>query len=156
EPIKSKNSSRLLKLAKKNKVLLRAASVLQLPPAEVDDAERGVEEAMRLYDLMGKVFETHGFSFAIIKTFDSLPDVGHDVDFLVSSPKEMATAMSLLLTTYKADPQGLTHCDRLLGKFSCFLPGFEQDFKLYPTISRLAEVELATARVVRGGLRTTI
>jgi hypothetical protein len=149
EPIKSTNSSRLLKLAKKNKVLLRAASVLQLPQAELDTAERGVEEAMKLYDLMGRAFETHGLSFAIIKTFDSVPDVGHDVDFLVSSPKEMTAAKSLLMTEYKADPQGLTHCDKLLGKFSCFLPGFDHDFELYPTISQLGEVHLDPGRVMK-------
>ncbi len=156
EPIKSTNSSRLLKLAKKNKVLLRAASVLQLPPAEIDDAKVGVAEAMRLYDLMSRGFETHGLSFAIIKTFDSAPDVGHDVDFLVSSPKEMAVAKTFLLVEYKADPQGLTHCDRLLGKFSCFLPGFEHDFELYPTISQLGEIHLDPARVMRDRRKATV
>ncbi len=156
EPIRSTNSPRLLKLAKKNKVLLRAASVLQVPAAEMDEAKRGVEEAMGLYDLMGGAFETHGLSFAIIKTFDSVPDIGHDVDFLVSSPKEMAAARSLLLTEYRADPQGLTHCDRLLGKFSCFLPGFKHDFELYPTISQLGEVHLDPAQVMRDRRKATI
>lgn len=156
EPIKSTNSLRLLKLAKKNKVLLRAASVLQLPSTEVDDAKKGVAEAMQLYDLMGRAFETHGLSFAIIKTFDSVPDLGHDVDFLVSSPMEMAAAKSLLLNEYKADPQGLTHCDRLLGKFSCFLPGFKHDFELYPTISQLGEVHLDPAQVMKDRRKATI
>src|SRR5881628_969170 len=149
KPIKSAGSSRLVKLAKKNKVLLRAAAVLQLPATEMSDAKRGVDEAMRLYDLMSNAFETQGLSFAIIKTFDSMPDVGHDVDFLVSSPREMAAAKFLLLGKYKADPQGRTHCDKLLGKFSCFLPGFKHDFELYPTISQLGETHLDPARVMK-------
>ncbi|OLE76450.1 hypothetical protein AUG19_03000 [archaeon 13_1_20CM_2_54_9] len=149
KPIKSAGSSRLVKLAKKNKVLLRAAAVLQLPATEMSDAKRGVDEAMRLYDLMSNAFETQGLSFAIIKTFDSMPDVGHDVDFLVSSPREMAAAKFLLLGNYKADPQGRTHCDKLLGKFSCFLPGFKHDFELYPTISQLGETHLDPARVMK-------
>src|SRR5205823_682205 len=45
--------------------------------------------------------------------------------------------------------QGLTHCDRLLGKFSCFLPGYKNDFELYPTISQLGEFHLDPAEVLR-------
>src|SRR5438093_13743949 len=91
KPIKSAGSSRLVKLAKRNKVLLRAAAVLQLPATEMSDAKRGVDEAMRLYDLMSNAFETQGLSFAIIKTFGSMLDVVHDVDFLVSSATGIAS-----------------------------------------------------------------
>ncbi len=83
---------------------------------------------------------------------------GHDrltglVDGLHQCPR---AAKSLLLTAYRADPQGLTHCDKLLGKFSCFLPGFDHDFELYPTISQLGEVHLDPSRVMRDRRRATV
>src|SRR5207244_4761213 len=43
----------------------------------------------------------------------------------------------------------LTHCDKLVGKFSCFLPGFKHDFELYPTISQLGEQHVEPNNILR-------
>src|SRR6058998_137378 len=144
-----RDEGRMLKLARKNKVLLRAADLIHLPSNDIDEAKKDVDEAFDLYDRMSGVFAKHGISFVAIKSFDSLPDIGHDIDLLVASPSELAEAEKILLSEYKASPQGLTHCDRLLGKFSCFLPGYKHDFELYPTISQLGEVHLDPAEVLR-------
>jgi hypothetical protein len=42
----------------------------------------------------------------------------------------------------------LTFCDMVVGKFSCFLPGFKHDFELYPTVSQLGEQHLDTRKVM--------
>src|SRR5438034_4982936 len=137
--VQVKDEKRMLKLVQKNKVLLRAADLLLIPRDVVDDAKKDVAEAFDLYDQMSNVFTQHGVSFVAIKSFDSLPDIGHDIDLLVPSPTELAETEKLLINQYKVRPQGLTHCDRLLGKFSCFLEGYKHDFELYPTISQLGE-----------------
>lgn len=133
------NKEKFLKLAQKNKVVLRTARLLDIPAGIVNETRSEASEAMQLYDLMSKVFREAGISFVVIKSFDSLPDIGHDLDFLLPRVKEFQSARSLLLQKYKAEPQPLTHCDKLLGKFSCFLPGFKHDFEIYPTISQLGE-----------------
>ena len=138
----AKDPERMLRLAKHNKVVLRAAAALNLPEESLQSAKKEVAEVFQLYDVMRKTLEDQGVSFVVIKSFDSLPDMGHDLDFLVSSPEEFARARSLLLREFKVRPQSLTHCDKLLGKFSCFLPGFIHDFELYPTVSQLGEEHL--------------
>ncbi len=142
-------SNQLLKLARKNKVLLRFAHLLGLSSKDIEDEKAGVEEAFRLQDEMSEVFERSGISHVVIKSFDSLPDVGHDIDFLVPRQAEMERARELLLGKFKARTQALTHCDKLLGKFSCFLPGYAHDFELYPTISQLGEVYLDPEKVLQ-------
>jgi len=142
-------SDQLLKLARKNKVLLRFAHLLGSSSKDIEDEKAGVEEAFRLQDEMSEVFERNGISHVVIKSFDSLPDVGHDIDFLVPRPAEMEKARDLLLGKFKARTQALTHCDKLLGKFSCFLPGYAHDFELYPTISQLGEVYLDPEEILR-------
>ncbi len=154
--IKVKDISRVLKLAKKNKVLLRAAEIIDLPQDDVDEARKDATEAFDLYDQMSKVLAKNDISFVAIKSFDSLPDIGHDIDLLVPSPKEMAAAEKFLISQYRAQPQGLTHCDRLLGKFSCFLPGYKHDFELYPTISQLGEMHLDPSQVLLHKRMTTV
>src|SRR5881296_3441886 len=144
-----RDEGRMLKLARKNKVLLRAADLIHLPSNVIDEAKKDVDEAFDLYDRMSGVFAKHGISFVAIKSFDSLPDIGHDIDLLVASPSELAEAEKILVNEYRVRPQGLTHCDRLLGKFSCFLPGYKHDFELYPTISQLGEFHLDPAEVLR-------
>jgi len=151
-----KDEGRMLKLAKKNKVLLRAADLMHLPSNVVDEAKKDVDEAFDLYDRMSDVFSKHGVSFVAIKSFDSLPDIGHDIDLLVPSPTELAEAEKILLNEYRVRPQGLTHCDRLLGKFSCFLPGYKHDFELYPTISQLGETHLDPNQVLLHRRRETV
>ncbi len=156
EPINVKDKDRMIKLAEHNKVLLRAASRLQVPEEPVRKANDAVEEAFQLYDLMSKTLEGRGIDWVVIKSFDSLPDMGHDLDFLVASPLDFATAKTLLLNQFKARPQSLTHCDKLLGKFSCFLPGYTHDFELYPTISQLGEEHIDPVDVIRNRRKETI
>lgn len=139
---------KMLKLAKKNKVLLRAANLIGLSTDSFDEARKEAREAFDLYDQMSNFFTKHGVSFVAIKSFDSLPDIGHDIDLLVPSPAQFIHAEKLLVNEYKVRPQGLTHCDRLLGKFSCFLPGYKHDFELYPTISQLGETHLDPDQVL--------
>jgi hypothetical protein len=156
QEIRVKDEERMLKLAKKNKVLLRAANLIHLSANVVEEARKDAAEAFDLYDQMSKVFTEHGVSFVAIKSFDSLPDIGHDIDLLVPSPTELAETEKLLINQYKVRPQGLTHCDRLLGKFSCFLPGYKHDFELYPTISQLGETHLDPNQVLLHRGRETV
>jgi len=151
-----KDEGRMLKLARKNKVLLRAAELMHLPSNVIDEAKKDVDEAFDLYHRMSGVFAKHGVSFVAIKSFDSLPDIGHDIDLLVPSPTELAEAEKILVNEYGVRPQGLTHCDRLLGKFSCFLPGYKHDFELYPTISQLGETHLDPVQVLLRRRKATV
>jgi hypothetical protein len=151
-----KDEERMLKLAMKNKVLLRAASLIGLPADTFDEATKDAREAFDLYDRMSDFFTKRGVSFVAIKSFDSLPDIGHDIDLLVPSPVELLVAERLLVNEYKVRAQGLTHCDRLLGKFSCFLPGYKHDFELYPTVSQLGETHLDPNRVLLQRKKVTL
>ena len=144
------DKNRFLKLAEKNKVLLRAAPLLDAPDGVVKKAKIEADEAMRLYDLMSDEFEQIGIPFVVIKSFDSLPDIGHDLDFLLPDSSEFRKAEKLLLGKMKVRPQPLTHCDKLVGKFSCFLPGFDHDFELYPTISQLGEEHVEPSNILKG------
>ena len=143
------NSEKLVELAKLNKVLLRTADWLNIPPPAREQAKLDATEAWELFDKMSRAFEERGISFVVIKSFDSLPDIGHDLDFLISSPSEFRKAKDLLVADYKVSPQDLTHCDKLVGKFSCYLPKFVHDFEIYPTISQLGEVYLSPEEVLK-------
>jgi len=143
------NSEKFVELAKLNKVLLRTASQLRVPAPVARAAKDGATEAWELYDRMSRAFEERGIPFVLIKSFDSLPDIGHDLDFLVPSPPEFRRAKDLLVTEYRVRPQDLTHCDKLVGKFSCYLPKFVHDFEIYPTISQLGEEYLAPEDVLK-------
>jgi len=143
------NSEKFVELAKLNKVLLRTAHQLKIPAPVERAAEEGAMEAWELYDQMSRAFEELGIPFVLIKSFDSLPDIGHDLDFLVPSPSEFRKAKDLLVTGYRVRPQDLTHCDKLVGKFSCYLPKFVHDFEIYPTISQLGEEYLAPQDVLK-------
>ena len=142
-------SEKFVELAKLNKVLLRTADRLNIPPPAREQAKLDATEAWELFDKMSRAFEDRGISFVVIKSFDSLPDIGHDLDFLISSPSEFRKAKDLLVADYKVSPQDLTHCDKLVGKFSCYLPKFVHDFEIYPTISQLGEVYLSPAEVLK-------
>jgi len=144
------DKNRFLKLAEKNKVILRAAPLLGAPDGVVKKARMEADEAMRLYDLMSDEFEQIGVPFVVIKSFDSLPDIGHDLDFLLPDSSGFRKAEKLLLGKMKVQPQPLTHCDKLVGKFSCFLPGFDHDFELYPTISQLGEEHVEPSNILKG------
>jgi hypothetical protein len=150
------NKDRFLALAKANKVFLRAAPLIDAPATIVAQAKDDAAEAVKLYELMGGEFQRIGVSFVVIKSFDSLPDMGHDLDFLVPSPGDFRRAHDLLLEKFKADPQPLTHCDKLLGKFSCFLPGYTHDFELYPAISQLGEQHVDPESLLKGRTVQTV
>src|SRR5260370_24905039 len=141
-------SERFVELAKLNKVLARAAPLLKIPPAVTEQADEDAVEAWQLYDLMSRYFEEQGISFVVIKSFDSLPDIGHDLDFLIPSSSEFRKAKDLLVNQFRVRPQDLTHCDKLVGKFSCYLPNFVHDFEIYPTISQLGEEYLVPGELV--------
>ncbi|GEM_PF-3158485 len=150
------DKERFLALAKSNKVFLRAAALINAPPTAVAKAKDEAADAMKLYEMMGGAFQKVGISFVVLKSFDSLPDMGHDLDFLLPDPREFKDAHDLLMEKFKADPQPLTHCDKLLGKFSCFLPGFAHDFEIYPTISQLGEQHMDPARLLKSRTIQTV
>ena len=143
------NSEKFVELARLNKVVLRTASQLKILPPVRELAKTEAVEAWELFDQMSRAFEERGIPFVVIKSFDSLPDIGHDLDFLIPSPSEFRKAKDLLVTDYKVRPQDLTHCDKLVGKFSCYLPKFVHDFEIYPTISQLGEEYLAPEDVLK-------
>jgi hypothetical protein len=143
------NSEKFVDLAKLNKVLVRAAPLLKIPNVVEKEAHEGAIEAWQLYDQMSRYFEQHGISFVVIKSFDSLPDIGHDLDFLIPSSSEFRRAKDLLVTEFRVRPQDLTHCDKLVGKFSCYLPKFAHDFEIYPTISQLGEEYLVPEELLK-------
>jgi hypothetical protein len=150
------NSEKFVELAKLNKVLLRTAHQLRIPSPVERAAEEGAMEAWELYDQMSRAFEELGIPFVLIKSFDSLPDIGHDLDFLVPSPSEFRKAKDLLVTGFRVRPQDLTHCDKLVGKFSCYLPKFVHDFEIYPTISQLGEEYMAPQDVLKHRRRENV
>jgi hypothetical protein len=156
DKLRVKDKERMLKLARKNKVLLRVGSLIGLSSVEFAEATKDAREAFDLYDKMSDFFTKRGVSFVAIKSFDSLPDIGHDIDLLVPSPVEFLLAEKLLMNEFRVRAQGLTHCDRLLGKFSCFLPGFKHDFELYPTISQLGETHLDPNQVLLQRKKVTL
>ncbi len=139
ESVPARDLGRMAEFAKRNKVLLRAAGLLQLLDERRAELQADVDEGFRLYDHMSKVFEENRVDYVILKSFDSLPELGHDLDFLVPNPTQFNAAESLLVGKLHGNPQELTHCDKLVGKFSCFLPGFTHDFEIYPTVSQLGE-----------------
>src|SRR3989441_7664388 len=143
------NSEKFVELAKLNKVLLRTADGLKVPSPVREQAKVESVEVWELFDQMSRAFEERGIPFVVIKSFDSLPDIGHDLDFLIARPSEFRRAKDLLVTNYKVRPQDLTHCDKLVGKFSCYLPKFVHDFEIYPTISQLGEEYLAPEDVLK-------
>src|SRR6266568_5606177 len=157
QPIAARDLARMTELAKRNKVLLRAAPILQLPRDKRDELQADVDEGFRLYDQMSKLFEANQVDYVILKSFDSLPELGHDLDFLVPDPAQFKEAKTLLVNKLHRNPQDLTHCDKLVGKFSCYLPGFTHDFEIYPTVSQLGEQYLnpneVFARRTKGQVR---
>jgi hypothetical protein len=154
--VKFEDNDRLLQLVKKNKVLLRASHLFPFPDEVIMQAKHDVDEAFDLYGRLSDAFIESKVSFVLIKSFDSLPDIGHDVDLLVPDRSEFFRAETMLLNGYDVHPSGLTHCDKLVGKFSCFLPGYKLDFEIYPTISQLGEVHLDPFTVLKDRRKTEV
>jgi len=116
-PAKFVDSDRLLRLVKRNKVLLRVAHLFSFPTEAIDAAKQDAKEALELYNRVGTSLSERGVSYVSIKSFDSLPDIGHDVDLLVPVRSDFLKAEKLLLKDYKVRPSELTHCDKMVGKF---------------------------------------
>ncbi len=57
EPIPPSNQARMAEFAKRNKVQLRSAALLQLPKEKEAELQADVDEGFRLYDFMSKTFE---------------------------------------------------------------------------------------------------
>src|SRR5438445_13069682 len=149
QPLPPTDQEKFLQLSRLNKVLLRATSILDVSPKIVNESNASAEEAMRLYELVSKTLEEEGISFAVIKSFDALPDIGHDLDFLIPSSSDFHRARDILVNKFRVKVEGLTFCDMVVGKFSCFLPGFKHDFELYPTISQLGEQHVEPNNILR-------
>ena len=66
QALRPADKNRFIKLAEKNKVLLRAAPLLDAPDGVVKKAKMEADEAMRLYDLMSDEFERIGVPFVVI------------------------------------------------------------------------------------------
>ena len=154
--VRFEDHERLLRLVKKNKVLLRVSHLFSFPAEAIDAARRDAKEAFELYYRIGDSLSDRGVSFISIKSFDSLPDIGHDVDLLVPVRSDFLEAERLLLDDYKVRPSELTHCDKMVGKFSCFLPGYKLDFEIYPNVSQLGEKYLDLDRVLNEKKSTII
>jgi hypothetical protein len=155
EPLRAKNANRMMRLAKLNKVSVRAARLLDAPEQVEFDAKVSLEEIMSLYDMMSEEFAHAGIPFVVLKSFDSLPDIGHDLDLMIP-PSDIDRAKALLLKRFGTKPLELTHCDKLLGKFSCYFPGFKQDFEIYPTISQLGENHVDPELILQNRTLTSI
>ncbi len=155
-PVTFEDHERLLRLVKRNKVLLRVCHLSSFPTEAINAAKQDVKEAFELYHLIGDALSDRGVSYISIKSFDSLPDMGHDVDLLVPDRVDFLKAERLLLNDYKARPSELTHCDKMVGKFSCFLPGYKLDFEIYPNVSQLGEKYLDLNRVINEKKKTII
>ncbi len=147
-PVRFEDHERLLRLVRRNKVLLRVSHLFSFPTEVLNAARQDVKEAFELYHRIGDALSDRGVSYISIKSFDSLPDIGHDVDLLVPARSDFLKAERILLNDYKVRPSELTHCDKMVGKFSCFLPGYKLDFEIYPNISQLGEKYLDLSRVV--------
>ena len=147
--LQGKTPEGLVRLAIHNKVTLRAAPLLNLSSQVVNEAKSASIEAFELYDLMSKTFDGEDLQFVVIKSFDSLPDIGHDIDFLVPAKTDLDRAKALLVDKFGARSLRLTHCDKVVGKFSCFLNGYKHDFELYPTVSQQGEQHFDPAEVIK-------
>lgn len=99
--------------------------------------EERLNEALNLLDVTQKICLEMNVPFAVIKSFDALPDLGHDVDLLVGPDVERVR--DELLRRFQCYPVTLTFCDRQAGKFSTFIEDFTFDFELYAKISQLGE-----------------
>src|SRR5881628_2199909 len=97
EPIPPRNQAKMADFAKRNKVLLRSAALLQLPKEKQGELQADVDEGFKLYDFMSKIFEENQVEYVILKSFDSLPELGHDLDFLVPNPSHFKTAKSIMI-----------------------------------------------------------
>jgi len=135
----------LIQQAKENKALARILPLVEVrSPSSRGRLEEAVGEtsgrlkdALRLLSSAQKVCLEKGIPYAVIKSLDALPDIGHDIDLLVG--KNLKKVRHDLLKRFSCRTVTLTFCDRHAGKFSTFIDGFDSDFELYTSISQLGE-----------------
>jgi len=84
--------------------------------------------------------------FAVLKSLDAIPDIGHDIDLLVG--KNLRSVRSGILNRFKCSAVTLTFCDRHAGKFSTFVQGFRSDLELYTRLSQLGEEYVPVEQVL--------
>lgn len=135
----------LLHQAKANKTLARILPMIDVisdsNKAKIESAKTETQyrlrDALKLLMATQHVFLDNRVPFAVIKSLDALPDMGHDIDLLVG--KNLGRARKEILERFYCRPVTLTFCDRQAGKFSTFVEGFESDFELYTRFSQLGE-----------------
>jgi hypothetical protein len=101
------------------------------------DQEERLKEGLKLLETTQKICMGMEIPYAVIKSLDALPDLGHDIDLLVG--KNLAKVRDELLKRLRCYPVTLTFCDRQAGKFSTFIQGYDFDFELYARISQMGE-----------------
>lgn len=135
----------LVEQASANKALARilpvtdgtSSSLRQRVAVAKTKQEERLREALELLDATQKICLELNVPYAVMKSFDALPDLGHDVDLLVGD--NVGLVRDRLLKKFQCDPITLTFCDRQAGKFSTFIEGFTFDFELYAKISQMGE-----------------
>ncbi len=145
----------LVEHARANKALARILSVTdtEIPGLrqKVEAAKKSedvrLEEALNLLDRTQQICLELNVPYTVMKSFDALPDLGHDIDLLVGD--NLRRVQDELLSRLQCYPVTLTFCDRQAGKFSTFIQGFAFDFELYARISQLGE-EYVSERTVLG------
>ena len=96
-----------------------------------------LDDSLRLLTDAQTICMEMGVPFAVLKSFDALPDVGHDIDLLVG--RNLRNVRSMILKRFNCSAVTLTFCDRQAGKFSTFVQGFHSDLELYTRFSQLGE-----------------
>ncbi len=117
------------------------------------DQDKRLREGLKLLDVTQRVCIDMDVPYAVIKSLDALPDVGHDIDLLVG--KNLKSVRDELLKRFHCHPVTLTFCDRQAGKFSTFIEGFDFDFELYARISQLGEEYYPAETVLRNRNHTS-
>ena len=144
----------LMKQAVANKALARilpatrgTSEILsrRLEDARIEQDKR-LREALRLLEETQKICVEMNIPYAVMKSLDALPDLGHDIDLLVA--QNVGKVRHELMKRIQCNPVTLTFCDRQAGKFSTFIKGFTFDFELYAKISQLGEEYYSESRVL--------
>jgi Uncharacterised nucleotidyltransferase len=119
----------LLKIARRNAVLVRVAERLQSkgaqPPedfiAAVEDERRLNREKLELIGRVSRSCEESGVEFIFAKSFHHYPDMGDDIDMYVLRPS--AEVDALILKGMKAAPHKRSLSDRLAAAACYTVPG---------------------------------
>ncbi len=154
--------ARLLEQARANKALARIllntegrnSSIRKKLELARNEQEKRLKEGLKLLDTTQKVCRDMRIPYAVIKSLDALPDLGHDIDLLVG--KNLGKVRDELLKRFQCYPVTLTFCDRQAGKFSTFIEGFAFDFELYAKISQLGEEYYPEETVLQNRNHTSI